>query len=477
MKRLLIILLTGSIILAACNDPWEDRFNKDIQTTQTVWEILNQDQDYDEFVQLLKETGYDSILQQSTVFTLFVPENSSLQTLSSLSLEEKTTIIGFHISNSIIYSPDVKGITPVKTLNGKQLFLELVNGEVMVNQDTRIVQGDIRAVNGVIYKIDKVQQIKLNIFELIQSDTSFSHIADFILEGSELIFDEANSLQVGIDSIGQTIYDSVWISTNDFFSQFADLSSEDQSFSVLLADNMALDTTENGAFLDGYLVTLPRYIFKGIFAEDDFNQGLVSVNGRSFAIPESDLSFYANASNGVIYTLNSVDNISIPVSLKWDITNIADFDSIRGIKTTDYIPYLNDMEDLRISSLDGAFLDFKYELKGGLLNGDQLKILTQGGTDASIEIDLCEILPGKYRLSVNALIRVADGITYDAYLNNKLISSSNNFNGGLYKNETREIGEIVVTESTGNVFRINIKDSSSTNRYCFIDYLLFEPIK
>ena len=165
------------------------------------------------------------------------------------------------------------------------------------------------------------------------------------------------------------------------------------------------------------------------------------------------------------------------MTIKWDFTAVSDFDSIRGIRATDYMPYLDLMENLKVKNLDGAFAEFKYDLRGGTLNGDYLKILTVERTDVSLEFHLDDILPGRYLVSINALLRVVDGVTYDAYLNGSLVSSGNNLNGGLYRFETRELGIAEIQNKTGNIFRIDIKDGSSLNKYCHIDYLLFEPHK
>jgi uncharacterized surface protein with fasciclin (FAS1) repeats len=477
MKRFLILLFTTAFVLQACNDPWQDRFSDELQIDQTIWELLNQDQEFADFVQLIKETGYDTILQRAAVYTVFVPEKSSLEAINSLSIEEKTSIVGFHISNSVVYSTDIKGVTAIQSLSGKQLYMDIVDSELMLNQDTRFLKRDIRSANGVLFEIEKVQALKPNIMEIIESDPSYSYMADFILDGAYRIFDEANSIQIGIDEEGQTIYDSVWISTNDFFERYADLSSEDESFTILLADNISLDTSRNGQLKNGYLTSLQSYVFSGIYSEDEIASGLNALNGRALNISKNDFDYLETASNGQIYKLNELANLPIPVVTTWEFTSVSDFDTIRGVRTVDYTSMIDQLEEIKVSNLDGNINSLAYEKKGGLLNGDQLKILTSGGTDATIEFSIPPIIPGKYKLSINALIRVTDGITYDAYFNGKIISSSNNFNGGFYKNQLREIGYIEIENSDDNVFRIDIIDSSSPVKYCFIDYLLFEPSK
>jgi hypothetical protein len=204
---------------------------------------------------------------------------------------------------------------------------------------------------------------------------------------------------------------------------------------------------------------------------------LTTVNGRKLFLTSDDVEFYANASNGIVYKLKMLYDLPIPQTFIWEFTDVSDFDSIRGIKTTDYIEYYTMMQGLKVLDLDGGFAEFKYEKKGGTYNGDYLKIKTTPGTDAVLEFDLPKILPSNYLISINATLRVVDGIRYDAYLNDNLISSGNNFNDGTYKFELRELGMAPIENESGNVFRMVIDGTSTATVYCYIDYLKFEPIK
>jgi len=476
MKRIIWFLAIPAVLLNACKDPWEERFNGDILTTRTVWEILDSNGDYGDFVLLLQQTGLDTVLQRNTVFSVYVPERNSLAALADLSPEEIKPILSFHVANSIIYSSDVLESVPVKTIGGKQIFLERKDGEIVLNQDTRLLKGDIRAVNGVVNEIEKVLEIRPNIAEIIENEETFSYIAGFLEEGTEVFFDEQNSLPIGIDSIGRTIYDSLWVTTNDFFSENADIGSEDGSFTIFLAEDILLDTSRNGIYKEGYLATLPRFIIEGIYTEDDLPGELISVSGQKLSLTPGIYGFYRYASNGIAYKLASLEGINIPLSVTWEFTDVSDFDSIRGSRTTDYLPYYDQLQEIRVMEIDGGFSEFAYEIKSGALNRDYLKIGTESGTDADIEFDLPEIIASKYRLTINAVIRAADGALFDAYLNDKLVTAGVNLNGGIYQFEKIELGTVELKEATGNVFRIEIDGSSALKTKCYIDYLLFEPI-
>lgn len=475
-KHIVLLILLGGILLWGCKDTWKDRFSGDPGSEMTVWEIISTKDDYQLFDSLLEKSGLDSVLMRNTVFTVFIPTASSLQQLISLSEDELIEELKFHISNSVVYSSDIEGMTMIKTLTGKQLFLEKKNGTILVNQNTPITYADIKAANGVIFEIESVQDVRPNLMDILKQDSDYGYIADYILSGTEVFFDEQNSIPVGIDTLGRTIYDSVWISNNEFFSDYADLSSEDKAFIVFFADNTILDTTQNGDYKEGYLTVLPRFIVRGLYQEDEISEDITTVVGTKLSLGPEKYNLDRKASNGFIYKLTELTDISVPVSVYWDFTAVHDFDSVRGIKSMDYLPYYESLTGMRVVNLEGGFSEFKYELQGGTLNGDYLKISTLGGTSVSLEFDLSDILTSKYMVSINATMRAADGITYDGYINDEMISEDNNFNQGLYSFATREIGEYTFTKSSGNVFRMDIKGDNAVHTKCFIDYLLFEPI-
>jgi hypothetical protein len=269
----------------------------------------------------------------------------------------------------------------------------------------------------------------------------------------------------------------VWIYTNDFFTDVADLSSEDKSFTLFLADNMLLDTTDDGAFKEGYISNLFRFVVPGLVLPEQLPAPLVSVAGTELDLPGDKFGFLGKASNGMVYKLKSLEDLHIPVNVIWEFTDIPGFDSIRGISTTDYLPYYDSLHEMRVIDLQGGFTEFMYTLGGGPLHGDYLKISTVGGTFVTLEWDVPALLPGKYRVSINALIRASDGITYDAYFNDRLISEGNDFNNGLYEFKRVEIGFIEISEESPNVFSMEVDGTESSHIRCFIDYLIFEPYR
>ena len=84
-------------------------------------------------------------LPQGTVASLLKPENK----------EKLTAILTYHVVAGKDLAKDVMGLSTVKTVNGKEVSIKVVDGKVMVG-DATVTKADIQASNGVIHVIDTV---------------------------------------------------------------------------------------------------------------------------------------------------------------------------------------------------------------------------------------------------------------------------------------------------------------------------------
>lgn len=84
-------------------------------------------------------------LPDGTVADLLKPENK----------EKLTAILTYHVVAGKDTSREVMDMSKVKTLNGKDLPIKVVDGKVMVG-DATVTKADIEASNGVIHVIDTV---------------------------------------------------------------------------------------------------------------------------------------------------------------------------------------------------------------------------------------------------------------------------------------------------------------------------------
>ncbi|CAN5489843.1 hypothetical protein BH09PLA1_BH09PLA1_02380 [soil metagenome] len=112
----------------------------------------------------LKAAGLVETLQGAGPFTVFAPTDAAFAKLPEgtvadlLKPENKPKLIAiltYHVVAGKATAKDVQGLSEVKTVNGKELPLKVVDGKVMVGNAT-VTTADIEASNGVIHVIDTV---------------------------------------------------------------------------------------------------------------------------------------------------------------------------------------------------------------------------------------------------------------------------------------------------------------------------------
>jgi len=84
-------------------------------------------------------------LPEGTVAELLKPENKA----------KLTAILTYHVVAGKDMAKDVSGLSSVKTVNGKELSVKVVDGKVMIGNAT-VTTADIGTSNGVIHVIDTV---------------------------------------------------------------------------------------------------------------------------------------------------------------------------------------------------------------------------------------------------------------------------------------------------------------------------------
>ena len=112
----------------------------------------------------LNAAGLVETLQGAGPFTVFAPTDAAFAKLPEgtvadlLKPENKQKLIAiltYHVVAGKATAKDVQGLSEVKTVNGKELSLKVVDGKVMVGNAT-VTAADVGASNGVIHVIDTV---------------------------------------------------------------------------------------------------------------------------------------------------------------------------------------------------------------------------------------------------------------------------------------------------------------------------------
>ncbi len=181
-SKLLILFL---LLFSCKTEPirWEPK-----STDLVISQYVDSDDNYSEFNDLMQKTGVNSLLAVRGPFTLFLPPNSAMQAYYSekgitsyldLSDEQQTQLVMNHVVNAQIESGGI-GLGALREVNGigDYLVSEFSGSDIIINKNSKIIDRDILAANGVVHIIDRVlDPVTKSVYEVLQSDPAFSIFA------------------------------------------------------------------------------------------------------------------------------------------------------------------------------------------------------------------------------------------------------------------------------------------------------------
>ncbi|PKK93091.1 MAG: hypothetical protein CVV61_06410, partial [Tenericutes bacterium HGW-Tenericutes-6] len=140
--------------------------NSVILPYDNITEIASANSDFETLVAALVEAELAEALEGEGPFTVFAPTDDAFQALLAeleitaeqlLANPELVNILLFHVVPGEFFASDVIAAAPfyVETLNGDYLYIEVVDGQVLVNGAT-VILPNVLASNGIIHAINSV---------------------------------------------------------------------------------------------------------------------------------------------------------------------------------------------------------------------------------------------------------------------------------------------------------------------------------
>ncbi|HSR47579.1 MAG TPA: fasciclin domain-containing protein [Anaerolineales bacterium] len=132
-------------------------------TTDTIVDIAVADGRFSTLVGALESAGLVEALQGEGPYTVFAPTDDAFAalpagTLESLSVEQLTDILLYHVVSGKVMAADVLGLDGqlVDTLLDEKQIAVSIDGDTVGINDSKVAIPDIAASNGVIHVIDRV---------------------------------------------------------------------------------------------------------------------------------------------------------------------------------------------------------------------------------------------------------------------------------------------------------------------------------
>ncbi|MFM2290418.1 MAG: hypothetical protein RIS29_231 [Bacteroidota bacterium] len=245
MRKIYYILVIMIIVMSSCNSKWDDYYfgtsNTEENMDMTIAQYLASHPEYSKFNEMLTKTGLTQELGKEQQITLWVPNNTAMDA-SGIS-ENDTSRMKYHMNHLPFLRTDLKNGLRVLSLNGIYFQITTKHDSVFTN-DSQVLKS-IRLKDGVIHEISKLMKSRVNIYTYLKSlSDDYSMIRDSIFKYNEVRFDKSNSVPIGVDKTGNTVYDSVFYIYNPIFSTVK-FDSEFEQFTVMLPSNKVINDCFN----------------------------------------------------------------------------------------------------------------------------------------------------------------------------------------------------------------------------------------
>ena len=440
MKRniiiLFVIVFTG---IYGCTEYWEDHYNVYPETVnKNLWDALSEEQGITEFVKILKNFQYDTLLLADDTYTIFVPTNNALASFLS-GKQIDTMQIKYLIVPNFVQSEDIGAKRIVQTLGKKFALIEKSGGTlkfdgILLEKESPLYR------NGKYFIMEEVAEPKPSLYEFFVSSNPV--LSAYINSLDSLILDTEKSKPIGFDENGNTVYDSVSYIYNEFEENYFPVRTENRSSSATIVfpneekyqaalTEMALKMQIPGYSDYSHIpkewqqrVLIPILLKQGVFENrmepEEFIRNpeldtlkLKNIQGDSIPI------FYtptdkALCSNGYAY---NYQDFSIPDSLYLGSSKL---EAERLIQQTGVNKYSWREE---VTVVSDRIFEVKRELNPTASNDSILSVLFSAGYNGKFSVEFYSenLFPRKYLVVVRTNMNY--GGVYEIYVNDKLIKT------------------------------------------------------
>lgn len=278
-KNIILALACGIVALAftACTDVWEEHYqpNLELNSDQTLWDVIENDPELTKFAEFLHVTGYDTLLQKNRYYTVWAPANNaeffsthSIEGATKAQLDEyRKELVENHIADySHVAGGKLSEDNMVKMLNGKYVRFENASGKFTF-KGIPLKKENVPAKNGVLHKIDGYANFTANIWEQLAKEESLDSLYGFLVKDYKREPNWGASVQGPVVDGQITYLDTAWSVTCPWFNSLGQLNREDSSYTMFALTNRAWD--------EMYEMTKKYFVYADDFEEGDSVQDAV----------------------------------------------------------------------------------------------------------------------------------------------------------------------------------------------------------
>ncbi|MDR3366652.1 MAG: fasciclin domain-containing protein [Prevotellaceae bacterium] len=232
--KYLTAICSGILLLFACQtDPWENHLEESGQAVgASLLDVVKDNPEWGSFYQALVAAGYDSLLQSADAYTVFAPVNSAWSSVKMSDVNALRRIVVNHIAYEKRLSTDRLQRESLRMVSGK---IVSYSAETQTFNGAKVTSPDHVASNGVLHVTDKLLEVQDNVWDYINKIRNSSQVA-YLKSLGHREMDVSRSVQVGVNMVGQPVYDTVWADVNDFLKE-TPLNDESKEWTYIVLSN------------------------------------------------------------------------------------------------------------------------------------------------------------------------------------------------------------------------------------------------
>ena len=324
-KRYLIVLLLITAVFSACKKQWDDRTEvADQQLDINLMQQIQANSNLSTFAGYLTKVGYDKILAATKTYTVWAPDNQALQNIDPAIVADTAKLRIFvtnHIADQTFLTSAPKPSLSVKMLSTKKLTFTATSID-----EANITAANQYVKNGVLHVINRTLSPKLSIWDYVRGLTTVGLLhKQYLVRQDTSFIDTTKATSTGLDPVtGKPILvpGTGVVNTNKYLNRVANLANEDSTYTYIVLTDEAYNAERNK--VSRFFVTptnstdttmnilaafnvLKDVAIRGMYTPENLPASLVSVNGVNVPINKAAIVQTYNASNGIVYVMNSVD--------------------------------------------------------------------------------------------------------------------------------------------------------------------------
>lgn len=299
------------LLQVGCSDPWDEhaRENEGL-TNEPLLERLDEESEASEFMKLLHSSGVDKVLDGNNAYTVFVPDNNSVQTVAA-SLQNNAEALERFVKNHIAVSTHRLNASAdtvrLTMLSGKTL--DFVNSEI---DGVAFSKTNQAGADGLYHLITDALTPRQSLWEYLNEHADEAQNAFILSLNAYNLYDTA------------VVEDPAdYYLNNEFLRNVGDMRDENQRFTyfVLKDADFTADAQQFLPYINyrnhadsSYAISqyeiVKDLLFKQAYSKENLPAMLLSASEVSFPVDKSAISQSVRLSNGWVHIL---DRSTLPV--------------------------------------------------------------------------------------------------------------------------------------------------------------------